>query len=432
MALESGVRGAEAMRSLRNYQRADILHRAADKLAEQREAFARLIAREGGKPIRESRAEAARGESTFRLAAEAARSWGGELLPLDITPAAGDRMALVKRFPIGLVTGICPFNFPLNLVAHKVAPALAAGCAINVKPASATPLTALKLGELLLELGLPAGGCNVVPTNSKLAAPLVEDPRVKLVTFTGSGAVGWELMRRVTGKRICLELGGNAAAIVEPDCDLNRALERILVGGYAHTGQICISVQHILLNRQIHDPFMERFIPMVEGLKMGDPLDETAQVAAMIDEGEARRVEEWIDEAVAAGANLLCGGRRDRNRIAPAVLTDVPHHCRITAEEAFAPVTVVYPYDTFDEALEMVNSWKFGLQTGVFTRDLSKAMIAYNRLEVGGVIIDDIPTFRADNYPYGGVKQSGFGREGVRYAMEEMSELKTLVIPAPK
>ncbi len=431
-ALESGSAGAESMRELRNYQRSEILHRAADAIAEQNESFARLIALEGGKPVREARGEASRAETTFRLAAEAARGWGGELLPLDINAGGGDRLALVRRFPLGLVTGISPFNFPLNLVAHKVAPALAVGDAINIKPASTTPLTALKLGELLLEAGLPPGGCNVIPTPSRLASPLIEDPRVKAVTFTGSAAVGWGIMKRAAGKRVCLELGGNAAAIVEPDCDLDHALKRILIGGYAHTGQVCISVQHILLHRDVHEDFLERFAPMVAGLRMGDPLEDETQVAAMIDEGEARRVEEWIGEAVDAGAEILCGGERDGNRINPAVLVNVPWDSRICVEEAFAPVTVVSSYDSFEAALERVNSWKYGLQTGVFTRDIGKAMTAYNRLDVGGVVIDDIPTLRVDNYPYGGVKNSGFGREGVKYAMEELSELKTLVVPAPR
>ncbi len=431
-ALESGSAGAEAMRELRNYQRADILHKTADAISDQKEDFARLIALEGGKPIKEAHGAAARAEATFRLAAEAARSWGGELLPLDINPGGGDRVALVRRFPLGLVTAISPFNFPLNLVAHKVAPAIAVGNSVNVKPASTTPLSALKLGELLLDAGLPPGGCNVLPMSSRYAAPLVEDPRVKAVTFTGSGIVGWEIMRRASGKRVCLELGGNAAAIVEPDADIDHALARILMGGYAHTGQICISVQHILLHRDIHDEFLERFVPMVEGLRMGDPLDEDTQVAAIITESDAVRIEEWIEEARIKGARILCGGQRDGNRIKPAVLVDVPAECRLSAEEAFAPITIVSPYDSYEEALNTVNSWQFGLQTGVFTHDIDKAMMAFNRLDVGGVIIDDVPTIRVDNYPYGGVKQSGFGREGVKYAMEELSELKCLVLPSPR
>jgi len=431
-ALDSGTEGANTMRNLRSYQRAAILHKAATLIGERREEFARVIAEEGGKPIREARAEAIRAESTFRLAAEAVRNWNGEVIPLDVTPAAGDRVALVRRYPVGLVVAIAPFNFPLNLVAHKVAPALAAGCAVIVKPASTTPLTALMLGQLLLDAGLPPGCCNVIPTDSKLAGPLLDDPRVKFVTFTGSGAVGWGLKQRANQKKVCLELGGNAAAIVEPSCDLDHAIRRMVVGGYAHTGQICISVQHILLHQDVYRPFMERFVPMVRDLVMGDPLDETTEIAAMIDEKEAIRIEEWIGEAVGKGGVLLTGGVRAGNRVTPAVLEDVPEECRISREEAFGPVTVVRRYSRFEEALEWVNAQQYGLQAGVFTSDLKQAMLAFNLLEVGGVVIDDVPTLRVDNYPYGGVKNSGFGREGVKYAMEEMSELRTLVLPSPK
>ncbi|MCF7811150.1 aldehyde dehydrogenase family protein [bacterium] len=431
-ALDIGHAASKKMKDLRNYQRADILHRTADLISAQAEDFAHLIALEGGKPILEARGEAARAVSTFRLAAEAARIWGGELLPLDITPGGGDRIAIVKRFPLGLVTGISPFNFPLNLVAHKVAPAIATGNAINIKPASSTPLTALKLGELMLDAGLPPGALNVLPMKSELAVPLLEDPRVKAVTFTGSGAVGRYINRLAFGKRICLELGGNAAALVEPDADLDHALNRILVGGYAHSGQVCISVQHVLLQWDIYDDFMAKYIPMVESLKMGDPLDESTKVTALIDNGEAERIEEWIKEAISMDAILLCGGERNKNCIAPLVLTDVPDDAHLCCDEAFAPLTVVSGYDKFQEAIDRVNSWKYGLQTGVFTTNIEKAMKAYNRLDVGGVIINDVPTFRVDNYPYGGVKESGFGREGVKYAMDELSELKTMVMNSPR
>lgn len=432
LALDAGYAAKDRMKSLHNWERAEILHCAADILHASIEEFARLIALEGGKPIREARAEAARGEATFRLAAEAARSWGGEVLPLDVNAMGGDRIALVKRFPRGLVTGITPFNFPLNLVAHKVAPAIATGCAINIKPASSTPLTALKLGDVLLKAGLPDGAFNVLPMSSRLAEPLITDPRVKVITFTGSAAVGWGIKAKAVDKMVCLELGGNAAAIVEPDCDLEHALNRIIVGGYAHTGQICISIQNVLVHEEIFDEFLKRYIPLVENLKMGDPLVEESRLSAMIDESEAIRIGNWIKEAVESGAKLHCGGKRNANRLQPAVLSNVPNDAKIMVEEAFAPVTVVSAYRNLEEAIEIVNSWKFGLQAGVFTRDINKAMMAYNRLDVGGVVIDEMPTFRVDNFPYGGVKQSGFGREGVKYAMEEMSELKTLVIPSPK
>ncbi len=430
-ALEVGDRDAKTMRQLRSYQRADILHKAADLLIERREMFARTIALEGGKPIREARAEATRAESTFRLAAEAVRQFEGQLLPLDITPATGDRVALVRRFPVGLITGISPFNFPLNLVAHKVAPAIAVGCAINLKPASSTPITALLLGDLLLEAGLPDGACNVIPCESRLAAPLIEDPRVKLITFTGSGSVGWGIKQRAYKKRVCLELGGNAAVIVEPSADLESALKRIVIGGYSHTGQICISVQHVLVHQDIFESFKIYFIEMVNNLKCGDPLDETTEVASLIDTGEAKRIESWLGEAVEAGAQLLTGGVRIENRVSPAILTDVPATCRISRDEAFGPVVLIQSYSQFEGALDWINAQQYGLQTGVFTTEISKAMLAFNRLEVGAVIINDVPTFRADNFPYGGVKESGFGREGVKYAIEEMTELRTLVLPSP-
>jgi len=431
-ALDSGAEAAKIMRDLRSYQRAEILHKASSLIGDRKEEFARVISEEGGKPIREARSEVVRAESTFRLAAEAVRNWNGEVLPLDVTPAAGDRIALVRRFPVGLVVAISPFNFPLNLVAHKVAPAIAAGCSVIVKPASSTPLTALMLGRLLLDAGLPPGGCNVIPTDLKLAGPLLDDPRVKLVTFTGSGEVGWEIKKRANRKKVCLELGGNAAAIVEPSCDLDFAARRIVMGGYAHAGQICISVQHILLHEDIYQPFIERFVPLVSNLSMGDPLKETTEITAMIDDKEAVRIEVWIAEAVRRGGNLLTGGERTDNRVTPAVLEYVPDDCCISHDEAFGPVTVVRRYSRFEEALEWVNAQQYGLQTGIFTADVSQAMLSFNRLEVGGIILNDVPTVRVDNYPYGGVKNSGFGREGVKYAMEEMSELRTLVLPSPR
>lgn len=430
-ALSVGAEAAKVMRELRSYQRAQILHKAADLIAQGKEELARSIAQEGGKPIREARVEAMRAETTFRLAAEEARRWGGEILPLDINPLGGDRLALVRRFPLGLVTGISPFNFPLNLVAHKVAPALAAGCAINLKPASYTPLTALRLGEILLEAGLPGGAFNVLPLSPEGATPLIEDPRVKLITFTGSAEVGWAIKRRAWDKRVCLELGGNAAAIIDECCDLEFAARRIVVGGYAHSGQICISVQHILVHQKRYDDFLALYLPLVKGLKMGDPLDETTEVSALIDIKEAVRVEEWIKEAVQLGGKVLVGGEREGNRIAPTVLEDVPPQAKIHREEVFGPVTLLTRVESMEQAIEMVNSWQYGLQTGLFTHNIERAFKAFNRLEVGGVIVGDIPTYRADNYPYGGVKRSGLGREGVRYAMEEMTEIKTLVLPNP-
>ncbi|MFN3821125.1 MAG: aldehyde dehydrogenase family protein [bacterium] len=431
-AIELGSKSARTMANLRSYQRAEILHRTSDLITQNKDRLATTIASEGGKPIKEARVEVSRAETTFRIAAEEARRWGGEILPLDINPLGGDRLALVRRFPVGLVTGISPFNFPLNLVAHKIAPALATGCAINLKPASYTPLTALILGEILLEAGLPPGACNILPLSSDLATPLVEDDRVKLVTFTGSAEVGWGIKQLAWNKKVCLELGGNAAAVVDEGCDLEYAARRIVVGGYAHSGQICISVQHVLIHRKVYDEFLNLYLPMVKDLRMGDPLDGETDIAALIDEKEAVRVEEWIKEAIELGGRVLLGGNRESNRIEPTVLENVPPNARISWEEVFGPVTLVSAVDNLDEALERINSWQFGLQTGIFTPFIDRALRAFNRLEVGGIIINDIPTFRMDNYPYGGMKRSGFGREGVKYAMEEMTELRTLVIPNPR
>ena len=430
-SLSLGARASATMRNLRAYQRADILHKAADLIASRKEVLARTITLESGKPIREARAEAIRAESTFRLAAESVRQLEGHILPVDVTPAAGDRIALVSRFPVGLVTGISPFNFPLNLVAHKVAPAIASACAINLKPASSTPMTALMLGNLLLEAGLPEGACNILPCESRLAVPLIEDPRVKLITFTGSGAVGWGIKQRAVKKRVCLELGGNAVVIVEPTTDLEAAVKRIVVGGYAYSGQICISIQHVLVQEDVFEAFKERYVQLVASLKMGDPIDDSTEIASMIDLDEAIRIEEWISEAVKADGKILTGGYRNGNKVTPTIMIDVPDSCRISRDEVFGPVTVLRSYSKFEEAVDWVNSQQYGLQTGIFTNDLNQAMNAFNRLEVGGVIIGDIPTFRADNYPYGGVKESGFGREGVKYAIEEMTELRTLVLPSP-
>lgn len=428
-ALEIGNEASVEMRKLKNYQKADILHKTADGLRELKDEFAMLICQEGGKPIVEARAEAARAESTFRIAAELGRNWGGEWLPTDVSHLGGKRIALVKRFPLGLVTGISPFNFPLNLVAHKVAPALAVGNAINLKPASSTPLTALRLAELMLDCGLPKGAFNVLPMKSQLAKPLVVDKRVKAVTFTGSFEVGWKLKEQAFDKRVCLELGGNGAVIVENDADLDFALKRILMGGYAYTGQICISVQHVLLHKQIYNKFVERFVPMVMRLKMGDPMNEDTNIAAMIDENEAIRVENWVNEAVTMGATKHCGGDRTANRLTPVVLTSVPKECSVYKNEVFGPVTVISPYSELNDAIDIVNHFDYGLQCGIFTVNIQKAMNAFEKLDVGGVIINDVPTFRVDNFPYGGVKKSGFGREGVKYTMEELTELKTAVIP---
>jgi glyceraldehyde-3-phosphate dehydrogenase (NADP+) len=337
-------------------------------------------------------------------------------------------VAHVRRIPLGPIAGISPFNFPLNLVAHKVAPALAAGNPIVVRPASQTPVSALRLGELVLEAGWPEGGISVVPSSTDAAAPLVEDERIKLLTFTGSPAVGWSLKERAGRKRVTLELGGNAPVIVHADADPAFAAERIAWGGFVQSGQTCISVQRVYVHASLYDGFVADLVRRVEQLVVGDPLDERTDVGPLIDDGAAKRVEDWIEEAVAGGAKMLTGGTRDGRIWQPTVLTEAKEEMRISCEEAFAPLVVVYRFDDVDEAIGRASATKFGLQAGLFTRDLGVVEKAFERIETGGLMVNDVSTFRVDHMPYGGVKHSGSGREGLRYAIEEMTELKLLTI----
>jgi acyl-CoA reductase-like NAD-dependent aldehyde dehydrogenase len=334
----------------------------------------------------------------------------------------------VRRFPLGPVLAITPFNFPLNLVAHKLAPAMTAGCSVVLKPASKTPLSALALAGLIQEAGWPAGALNVLPLSNQDAEPLVRDDRLKLLSFTGSGAVGWRLKSQAGKKRVGLELGGNAGCIVHRDADLKYAAERCGVGGFSYAGQSCISVQRILVEQSVLPAFLDLFVPMVQKLKLGDPLEEATDVGPMVQESEAVRAESWVKEAVAGGARLLCGGARRGALLEPAVLTRTTPAMKVNCEEIFAPVVTVEPYDDFDAALIRVNDSPYGLQAGVFTNDARLIFRAYEELEVGGVIIGDVPTFRIDHMPYGGVKDSGNAREGLKYAIEEMTERKLLVM----
>ncbi|MCJ7679516.1 MAG: aldehyde dehydrogenase family protein, partial [Candidatus Aminicenantes bacterium] len=330
--------------------------------------------------------------------------------------------------PLGVIAGITPFNFPLNLVAHKVAPAIATGNSILLRPASQVAVTSAILAEIIAESGYPDGGFNFIPCGYKAADVLVEDKRVKKITFTGSPEIGWDIKQKAFKKHVTLELGGNAAVVIEPDTDMDYALQRTVLGAFSYSGQVCISIQRVYLHDSIYDTFLDRFVAATKNLKMGNPLDESTDIGPMINEGAAEQTEEWIEEAVNKGATLLCGGRRKGAMVEPAVLTEVNPRDRISWLEAFAPVAVVYRYYDFESALREVNNSIYGLQAGVFTGDLKKAFRAYEVLDVGGVIINDIPTFRIDHMPYGGVKESGFGREGLKYAIEEMTELKLLAI----
>jgi aldehyde dehydrogenase (NAD+) len=415
-------------RILPTHARAEALLHISRRIGERAEEVAQLIAREGGKPLKWSRIEASRAVSTFRWAAETIRSMDGEALRLDTDAALGSRLGIVRRFPYGPVAGIAPFNFPVNLVAHKMAPALAVGAPIIIKPASATPLGAIFLGELCGETELPAGMVSVLPLDGARAEPLVTDRRIAKVSFTGSSPVGWKLKSLDPRKHFTLELGGNAGVIVHSDADLDHAAERCAIGGYYQAGQSCIAVQRVLVQSEVYDEFVPRFVKQVESLKVGDPMDESTDVGPLIDAGALDKVASFVEEALADGAEVLSGGVRKDPFYLPTVLGKVRQDMRVCREEIFGPVTTVSRYETFEQAIDEVNATPYGLQAGVFTRDLERAMLAHRDIRVGGLIVNDVSAFRADQMPYGGTKDSGYGREGLRYAMEEMTEPRIMVL----
>ncbi|HZI94595.1 MAG TPA: aldehyde dehydrogenase family protein [Patescibacteria group bacterium] len=413
-------------RSMPTWKRTAILRGIAEGIGRRREELVNILALEAGKPVKAGRNEVDRAIFTFEVAAEEARRIGAEMFPMDWAPSGADRIGLVKRFPLGPLAAIVPFNFPLNLSAHKIAPAIASGNTMVLKPATQTPSAALVLAEVADAAGLPAGALNVVAATAKNVVPLVIDERFRMLTFTGSAAVGWDLRHRAGKKRVTLELGGNAAAIVHEDADLQRAAERITFGGYSYSGQSCISVQRVLVQRKVQERFMEIFVPMVKALKTGDPLDDSTDIGPMITEQDARRVASWIEEAAAGGARVVLEGVRKGALLTPSIVTDVDPEMRISCQEVFGPVVAISSYDSLDEALATVNRSDFGLQAGIFTRHAPSAWKAFERLDVGGVMVDDVPTFRIDHMPYGGVKDSGAGREGIKYAIEEMTEIKVM------
>jgi len=427
-AIAAAVRGFEVTRKLPSFERQRVLREIAQQISARHEEFARSIALESGKPITTARAEVDRAVFTFTIAAEEATRIGGEFLPLDLQEATAGRWGIVRRFPLGPIAAITPFNFPLNLVAHKVAPATAAGCTMVLKPAPQTPLTALLLAEVVQNAGWPAGALNVLPLSNEDAALLVHDDRLQMLTFTGSSAVGWQLKAQAGKKRVTLELGGNAGVVVHSDADLEHAAERCAAGGFSYAGQSCIAVQRIFVQQSVYEKFLEKFLAHVRSFKVGDPMDEATFIGPLIREQDAIRAQRWIEEAVSAGAKLLCGGGRKGSLMEATVLTRTRPEMRVNCEEVFAPVKTVEPYGDFSEALSAINATPYGLQAGVFTRDAVLIFRAYDELQVGGVIVGDVPTFRIDHMPYGGVKDSGLGREGLRYAIEEMSERKLLVM----
>jgi glyceraldehyde-3-phosphate dehydrogenase (NADP+) len=427
-AIAAAVEAFEEMRALPRYRRAEICAGIAAGIEKRQKELAETIARECGKPIRYARGEVGRAVMTFTIAAEEAKRLGGEIVPIDIEPRAEGYTSLYYRFPIGPILGIAPFNFPLNLVAHKLAPAIAAGCPLVLKPAQQAPITSLKLAEICYEAGLPPKAFSVVHCTVEVGEPMVRDERFKLLSFTGSAAVGWHLKSIAGKKKVVLELGGNAGAIVHSDADLDWAVERSAAGGYAYAGQTCISVQRVLVHRSLYDEFCEKLVERTRALEVGDPLDEGTVIGPLIEEKHADRVMSWIAEAERGGAKVLVGNRREGSLVWPTILAETRFDMKVECEEVFGPVVTVRPYDDFKAAVKIVNDSVYGLQAGVFTHDVRLIHYAYRNLEVGGVIVNDFPTLRVDNWPYGGVKDSGLGREGVRYSLDEMTEMRVLVL----
>ncbi|HEY3521753.1 MAG TPA: aldehyde dehydrogenase family protein [Rhodanobacteraceae bacterium] len=428
-AIAAAARATASMAAMKPYERRAVLEHCIARLSERKEELAFALCVEAGKPIKDSQGEVMRLIDTFRIAADESVRNDGEILDLEISPRTRGYRGFVKRVPIGPCSFITPFNFPLNLVAHKVAPAIAAGCPFLLKPSEKTPIGALIIGEVLAETDLPPGAFSILPCDIEDADPFVEDERLKLLSFTG-GQIGWDLKQRAGRKKVVLELGGNAACIVDADQGerLDFVIERLISGSFYQSGQSCIKVQRVLIHASLYDDVKQRFVEATKKLKAGDPKDPETFLGPMIDEAAARRLESWIDEATRAGAKLLCGGERNGNMLQATVLENVPKDAKLSCMEAFGPVTVLAKFQNFDEALQSVNASDYGLQAGVFTNDLNRAMRAWDTLVEGGVIVGDIPSFRVDNMPYGGVKLSGFGREGVRYAIEDMSERRLLVI----
>ena len=428
-AIQAATRAAVALRKMSSQERREVLLALVAGVKACQGELAQTIMAEGGKPITYARGEVSRGVMTLSLAAEEAARLGGEVLPLDLTRASAGRWGITRRFPVGPVLGITPFNFPFNLVAHKVGPALAAGNPIIIKPASACPLTALKLAEVWDQAGLPAGGLQVLPCKSRLAETAVADDRLKALSFTGSAAVGWDLKGKAGRKRVILELGGNAACIVDAGADLTWAARRAAIGAFAHAGQVCIAVQRLLVHHEVYDSFKAIFLKTIEAeILAGDPAREEVVIGPMIDEKAAAKVREWVQEAKSGGAKLLAGNPGVGNLMPATVLEGVTREMKVWSQEIFGPVVVMAPFDDFAQALEMANDSDYGLQAGVFTPSLAHMWQAFETLEVGGVIINDAPVFRLDHMPYGGAKASGLGREGVRYAMEELTDLRLLAL----
>jgi glyceraldehyde-3-phosphate dehydrogenase (NADP+) len=427
LAISAALAARQSMKELPSYKRYEVLMHIRNRLSERREEFGRTLMLESGKPIRYALGEIDRSIQTFTVAAEEAKRLPGEYLSLDWTPAGERKEGIVKYFPVGVVAGISPFNFPLNLAVHKIGPAIASGCPIILKPSSTTPLSTLLLAQIIDETGLPEGSVSILPMDRETGNMLVTDPRIALLSFTGSPEVGWKMKADAGKKKVVLELGGNAGVIVTETADLDLALSKCLIGAFSYSGQVCIHAQRIYVHRDLFPGFSNRFIDLVKAIKTGDPASPETEFSSMIDEANAIRVEKWVNEALQGGARLLCGGSREGSMFTPTVLTNTNESMKVCSEEVFGPVVTLESYRDFNEAVSQMNNTRFGLQAGVFTNNLAEMDSAFSNLEVGGVIINDVPTFRVDHMPYGGVKDSGQGREGVKYAMMDMLEARILV-----
>jgi acyl-CoA reductase-like NAD-dependent aldehyde dehydrogenase len=431
-AVTAAVAAFDQTRVLPAYERGHALREISNGIKARREELGRILSMEAGKPIRDALVEVDRATLTFRLGAEEAERMYGEMIPLDLMASSKSRVGITRRFPIGPVAAISPFNFPLNLAAHKLAPAIAAGCSIVLKPPSKDPLTMLTVAEIVDGVGLPQGAVSILPMTRELGDRMVADDRFKLLTFTGSPSVGWRMKERAGKKKVVLELGGNAGVIIDKSADLDWAVKRTLVGAFSYAGQVCISVQRLFVHEDIRQAFLDRFLEGVKTLHLGDPLDPVTDVGPMVDDKAASRTQGWVDEAVQLGGKVVAGGKANGAFFEPTVLENVPVEAQVCSNEAFAPLVVVFPFTDFGEAIRQVNDSFFGLQTGVFTNDLTHAWQAFNELEVGGVIVNDIPTYRIDHMPYGGVKDSGQGREGLRWSIEDMTDLRIMVLAQPQ
>lgn len=432
-AMELGIAIAKAqsvqseLRTMPSHKRYAILMQIANDIKNDRERLATVLCRESAKPMKYAMGEIDRAAQTFVVAAEESKRLPKEYISLDWTVPGENKEGLVKYFPVGLVAGIAPFNFPMNLAVHKLAPAIAAGCPIILKPASSTPLSTLELAKIIDRTELPKGAVSILPMNRTAGNQLVTDERFKLLSFTGSPIVGWEMKKNAGKKKVVLELGGNAAVIITPSTDLDKAIPKTIVAGFSYSGQICIHAQRFFVHEELFDKFTEKFIAAAQKLKQGDPESPDTDISAMIDEENAQRVEQWVNDAVKQGAKILLGGKREGTYVEPTILTNTTNEMNVCNKEIFGPVVTIEKYSTFQQAIDMLNDSDFGLQAGVFTNDVSEMDAAFNNIETGGVIINDVPTFRVDHMPYGGVKDSGLGREGVKYAMLDMMEARILV-----